>query len=134
MATNEDIIRELYAAAESKNLDADKFASRFHDEGYFLNEASGERWYGQDVRQPIEALASAFPDMHRELLKMYATDDVVVVELKLQGTHQGDFHIADGVIPATGKTFNVPCCDVFHLKDGKVMSFHCYNVDAALER
>lgn len=21
---------------------------------------------------------------------------------------------------------HTPCCDVFHLKDGKVMSFHCY--------
>jgi ketosteroid isomerase-like protein len=21
---------------------------------------------------------------------------------------------------------HAPCCDVFHLKDGKVTSFHCY--------
>ena len=21
---------------------------------------------------------------------------------------------------------HAPCCDVFHLKDGKVVSFHCY--------
>lgn len=27
----------------------------------------------------------------------------------------------------TGETFDIPCCDVFHLRDGKVVSFHCYN-------
>lgn len=127
MATNEHSIRELYAVAEGKSQDADRFASMFAKDGYFLDEASGNKWYGDDVRQPIEAITAAFPDMHRELLSFYSMDDVVVVELKLQGTHQGDFHTANGILPATGKTFDVPCCDVFYLKNGKVMSFHCYN-------
>jgi ketosteroid isomerase-like protein len=28
--------------------------------------------------------------------------------------------------PPTGKQMHTPCCDVFHLKDGKISSFHCY--------
>lgn len=127
MPTNEEIIREIYAAAEAKNKDTDKFVSLFADDGYFLDVPSGNRWYGPDVRKPIELIYAAFPDMHRELLKLYVTGDVVVVELKLQGTHKGDFHVAGGILPATGKTFDVPCCDVFHLKNGKVVTFHCYN-------
>lgn len=124
---NEDIIRQLYAAAEARDLDVDRFAALFHEDGYFLDEASGRRWVGDDVRQPIEALSTAFPDMHRELLRFYATGDTVIVELKLQGTHRGDFPSPLGMLPATGKTFDVPCCDVFHLRDGKVSAFHCYN-------
>ncbi len=127
MTTNETIIRDLYAAAEARALDVDRFAAFFHDDGYFLDEASGQRWYGNDVRQPIEALAGAFPDMHRELLCFYATGDTVIVELKLQGTHRGDFPSLVGVLPATGRTFDVPCCDVVHLRDGRVSAFHCYN-------
>lgn len=127
MPTNEDIIRELYAAAEGSRLDVDRFASLFHEDGYFLDESSGMRWTGQEVRQPIEAISAVFPDMHRELLRFYTTGDVVIVELKLQGTHKGDFHTPEGVLPPTGRTFDVPCCDVFHLRDGKVESFHCYN-------
>lgn len=127
MTTNEDIIKDLYAAAEATSQDVDRFASFFHDDGYFLDEASGQRWYGDDVRQPIEALSLTFPDMHRELLRFYAVGDAVIVELRLQGTHEGDFATPLGVLPATGKTFDVPCCDVFHLSDGKVKSFHCYN-------
>ena len=69
----------------------------------------------------------AFPDFHRELVRVYTTDDVVVVELKLQGTHRGDFQVVGGILPATGTKFDVPCCDVFHLRNGKVVTFRCYN-------
>ena len=129
MTNNEEIIRELYATAEGNNLNADRFVSIFADDGYFLDVASGGKWTGDEVRQPVEGLASAFPDIHRDLVRVYsAADGVVVVELKLQGTHTGDFHTPSGVIPATGKTFDVPCCDVFHVENGRVKSFHCYNM------
>jgi len=130
MATNEEIVREVYAAAEASNLDLDKFISLFAEDGYFLDMASGMKWTGAEVRQPIEGISSTFPDFHRELLNVYsAAEGVVVVELKLQGTHQGDFAIpGGGVLPASGKTFDVPCCDVFIVQNGKVKAFHCYNM------
>lgn len=130
MPTNEEIVREVYAAAEARNLDLDRFVSLFAEDGYFLDMASGLKWTGPEVRQPIEGIGTPFPDFHRELLKIYSTSDgVVVVELRLQGTHQGDFVIPGGaVLPATGRKFDVPCCDVFILKDGKVQAFHCYNM------
>ncbi len=129
MATNEQIIRELYASAEADGLDADKFVSFFADDGYFLDVPSGQKWTGEEVRQPVTGIVSAFPDYHRELLNIYSTaDDVVVVELKLQGTHKGDFYTPDGVMAATGNKLDVPCCDVFHLQNGKVKAFHCYNM------
>lgn len=129
MTTSEQIVRAVYAAAEARSLNPDEFVSLFAPDGYFLDMASGQRWTGEEVRQPIEGLASIFPDMHRKIVKVYSTtDDVVIVELRLQGTQAADFPSSDGVIPPTGKTFDVPCCDVFHLKDGKVVSFHCYNM------
>ncbi|WP_207485562.1 ester cyclase [Arenibaculum pallidiluteum] len=127
MATNEEIIRELYAVAEGDRRDAEKFASLFHEDGYFQDESSGIRLHGRDVGQLIEAVSSAFPDMHRELLRIYTTGEAVIVELRLQGTHSGDFHTGEGVLPATGRRFDVPCCDVFRLRSGKVAAFHCYN-------
>lgn len=131
MITNEQIVRAVYAAAEARSLNADKFVSLFASDGYFLDMASGQRWTGEEVRQPIAGLASIFPNMHRELVKIYSTaDDVVVVELRLQGTQAADFPIPGGVIPSNGKAFDVPCCDVFHLEGGKVVSFHCYNMQS----
>lgn len=130
MGTNEDVVREVYAAAEAEHLDLDKFVSLFAEDGYFLDMPSGLKWVGADVRQPMEGLEKPFPDFHRELLKIHsAAEDVVVVELRLQGTHQGDFPVPGGeVLRATGKRFDVPCCDVFVVKNGKVKSFHCYNM------
>lgn len=129
MTTNEEIIRQVYAAAESKTVQPDVFISLFADDGYFIDMATGSKWVGKDLREPIQGFASIFPDMHRELLNCYSTDDgIVVVELKLQGTHKGDFPLQGGVLRPTGKAFDVPCCDVFRLADGKVKAFHCYNM------
>jgi ketosteroid isomerase-like protein len=126
--TNEAIIKELYDVAEAQSLNPDRFVSLFADDGYFLDISSGQRWTGQEVREPVTGLISAYPDMHRELVNIYSTSDqVVVVELKLQGTHKGDLPLPDGVLRATRKKFDVPCCDVWQLREGKVKSFHCYN-------
>ncbi|MCS0588392.1 nuclear transport factor 2 family protein [Massilia norwichensis] len=129
MPTNEEVIREVYAVAESASLDAERFVELFAEDGYFLDMATGQKWTGAEVRQPIEGLGSIFPDFHRELLNVYsAADGVIVVELRLQGTHAGDFPTPDGVLRATGKRFDVPCCDVFVVEQGKVKAFHCYNM------
>jgi ketosteroid isomerase-like protein len=130
MPTNEEIIRELYAVAEADSLDLDRFAALFADDGYFLDMSSGQKWTGEAVRQPLEGLAAPFPDFHRELLKVVSTGDgVVVVELRLQGTHQGDFPLPSGAtLAGTGRRFDVPCCDVFVLENGRVKAFHCYNM------
>jgi hypothetical protein len=61
------------------------------------------------VGQPIAGSAPHSPTFI-DLLRVYSTDDdVVVVELKLQGTHTGDFAVpGGGVMPATGRKFDVP--------------------------
>jgi hypothetical protein len=64
--------------------------------------------------------------MHRELYKFYVADDIVVVQLALQGTHTGPLEMPFGTIPATGKRMDAPCCDVFQLKDGKILRFDCH--------
>lgn len=130
MTRHEDLVRELYAVAETSQLDLDRFVALFAEDGYFLDMASGQKWVGAEVRQPLEGLDLTFPDFHREILHVYATDDgVVVVELRLQGTQQGDFLLPGGdVLAGTGRRFDVPCCDVFHVHAGKVKAFHCYNM------
>jgi steroid delta-isomerase-like uncharacterized protein len=132
MPTNKEIIRTLYAVAEAESKDTAKFVSLFADDGYFYDVLAGKKYYGAEIGAPVDAYAAAFPDMHRELFQLYADGDVVVVELALQGTHRGDLHLPGGTLAPTGKRMDVPCCDVFHLKDGKVTSFHCYNAASVL--
>ena len=124
---NEQFIRHLYYLAEATSKDTPKFVSLFAEGGYFYDVAGGRKYYGSDIGMTVDVYAAAFPDMHRELDSFYFYDNnVVIVELSLNGTHRGDLALPAGTIPPTGKEFHAPCCDVFHLKDGKVTSFHCY--------
>lgn len=123
---NEQLIRRLYHLAEATSKDTPKFVSLFADGGYFYDVAGGKKYYGRDIGLTVDVYATAFPDMHRELDRFYFHDNVVIVELSLNGTHEGDLAMPAGVIPATGKRMRAPCCDVFHLEGEKVASFHCY--------
>jgi len=123
---NAKVIRDLYASAEAAAKDTPKFVSMFGEGGYFYDVGAGKKYYGKDIGYTVDNYATAFPDMHRQFDDMYFDDDVVVVELSLNGTHKGDLEIPEGVISPTNKEMHAPCCDVFHLKDGKILSFHCY--------
>ncbi len=124
MATNEEIIRELYRTAEVKDVEG--FVGLFAEDGYFWDVSAGAKYYGADIGKTVDIYAAAFHDMHRELGNFYVAGDVVIVELTLNGTQTGPLAMPAGTIPPTGKEMHAPCCDVFHLKDGKVTSFHCY--------
>jgi ketosteroid isomerase-like protein len=124
MPTNEEIIRELYRTAEVKDVKA--FVALFAEDGYFWDVSAGAKYYGADIGKTVEVYATAFRDMHRELGNFYMTDDMVIVELTLNGTQSGPLAMPAGTLPPTGKEMHAPCCDLFHLKDGKVTSFHCY--------
>jgi ketosteroid isomerase-like protein len=126
--TNEQFVREAYAIAEMKDLT--RWVACFNPDGVFVDESVGVTYRGpSEVGKPVENYGSAFSDMHRELYDVYVTGangDVVIVELALQGTHDGPLWLPQGILPPTGKRMDAPCCDVFRLKDGRIQLFDCY--------
>ena len=94
---------------------------------------SGLKLHGPAIGDAIDAFARAFPDVHRELFNIYVAENVVVVELAIRGTHKGELTLALGTVAPTGKAIDVPCCDVFHLERGKVISFNCYNAASVMQ-
>jgi predicted ester cyclase len=132
MLDHEKFIRKLYTYAEGQGLDTQKFVSMFSDEGYMLDMASGTKFRGKAIGDSIGSLASAFPDVHRELLSIDVAENLVVVETAIRGTHKGELALASGTLAPTGKTIDVPVCDVYHLEGGKIISFHCYNLPSAM--
>lgn len=86
--TNEEFVRQAYAMAEVKDIPGWK--ATFNPDGVFVDESVGVTYHApDDVAKPVENYGTAFSDMHRELYDVYVTGDVVVVELALQGTHDG---------------------------------------------
>lgn len=127
MQKNIEIIRELYNAAEGKTLNLNRFISFFSDNAYVLNVPAEMEFRGKDIAMVASSMAAAFSDIHREIFSMYAMNDVVVAELAIRGTHTGELVTSEGTLAPTGKIIDVPCCDIFHIENGKIVSFHCYN-------
>ncbi|MFI5775530.1 nuclear transport factor 2 family protein [Nocardia sp. NPDC051570] len=121
---NEQIIRNAYRIAEVKDLDG--WLAGFTEDGTFTDESIGVTYRGADRAWPVENFGRAFPDMHRELYRVYVRGDIVVVQLALQGTHRGPLSMPTGTIEPTGRRMDAPCCDVFELENGKIKRFDCY--------
>jgi ketosteroid isomerase-like protein len=127
---NEEIIRGLYEVAEKQ--DSKAFADLFTEDGHFWDVSAGMNYYGKDTGKVVEIYSRAFPDMHRELYSMWSVGDMVFVELSLNGTQKGPLGFPMGDLPATNKKMSTPCFDVFRVKDGKIVSFHCYTAATQL--
>ena len=95
---------------------------------------SGTEFRGQAIGDSIAGFASAFPDVHRELISIYVAENVVVVETATRGTHKGELPLASGTLAPTGREIDFPSCDVFHFENGKITSFHCYREASVMQQ
>jgi ketosteroid isomerase-like protein len=122
---NEQIVRHAYKVAE--DVDVPGWIAAFTEDGTFTDESTGVTYRGpNELGIVVETYHRAFPDMHRELYRMYVSGDIVVVQLALQGTQLGPLSLPAGTVRPTGKRMDAPCCDVFELSDGKIKRFDCY--------
>jgi ketosteroid isomerase-like protein len=124
MTENEKIVRAAYETAERQDLEA--FIGCFTPDGTLTDQSIAVTYQGRDVAKTVEVYARAFPDMHRELFRFFEVGDTIIVELALQGTHQGPLDLPSGTVQPTGRRMDAPCCDVFQMRDGKIRSFNCY--------
>jgi ketosteroid isomerase-like protein len=122
--SNIAVVRNAYAIAERKDLEG--WINCFTPDGVFTDNSVGQTYRGRALAEPVRNYGTAFSNMHRELFRLYADGDVVVVQLALQGTQDGSLKLPFGELPATGKNMDAPCCDVFELEGGKIKRFDCY--------
>ena len=114
---NENLVRRLYLLADAAAKDTSRYVSHFADGGYFYDASDGRKYYGADIGKVVRNYSLAFPDLRRDIHSFYFDHNVVVVAR---------------TVPATGRRINVPCCDVFHIRRGKVTSLHCYLTGASI--
>jgi steroid delta-isomerase-like uncharacterized protein len=95
----ERIVREHM---ESENrLDFDTTMDTFHHPRYELI-GTGEVHDGEaEVRAYFKEGRAAFPDQRNELIALHHSDDAVIAEFWLRGTHLGSFR----GLPGTGRSF-----------------------------
>ncbi|HWO69850.1 MAG TPA: ester cyclase [Actinomycetota bacterium] len=77
---------------------------RYEDEPY------GERHDGAgQVRRYYERLLTAVPDLRIEVSRRHATEEAVILECVISGTHLGEWR----GLPATGRSLRFPLCAVY---------------------
>ena len=111
---NIKLVRESIDALNAHDID--RLLKTFHEE-YSFGYGVSDPWIGHKMmREGMEALFAAVPDMHREIHQIIADDeDNVVLRYSWTGTHEGEF---DGIAP-THKKIEVQGCTVTKVKDGK---------------
>jgi ketosteroid isomerase-like protein len=123
--THEEFVRHAYDVAEVRDIPG--WIACFNPDAAFTDNSVGITYHAPDeVAIPVKNYGRAFSNMHRELYDIYQDGDIVVVQLALQGTHDGPLSLPEGVLRPTGNRMDAPCCDVFKLKDGRLQVFDCY--------
>jgi len=82
----------------------------FGDTARYDDEAWGEHHKGRSgVRQFYEQLMNAMPDLEIDVQRRHVTDDAILVEVVIRGTHLGAWR----GLPPTGHRIEFPLCGVY---------------------
>jgi steroid delta-isomerase-like uncharacterized protein len=82
----------------------------FGDAARYDDEPWGEHFEGRSgVRQFYEQLMKALPDLEIKVQRRHVTDDAILVEVVIHGTHLGGWR----GLPATGRRVEFPLCGVY---------------------
>ena len=86
----------------------------FGEIAQYRDEAWGDSYPGRDgVRSYYEQLMAALPDLEIQIRQQHVTDDNVLLEVLICGTHLGLWR----GLPATGRRVEVPICAVYSFDD-----------------
>lgn len=124
----EEVVREHMDSENRHELDTT--IATFERPRYELI-GTGEVYDGaQDVERYFEQTRRAFPDQRNELLALHHTDDAVVVEAVVRGTHKGPLRN----LPPTGREFELPILSIFLFDGDKLICERVYFDQATVLR
>lgn len=80
----------------------------------------------QGYRDYLNIWLTAMPDFQFEVKNMQANNDWVVTEFTGRGTNNGPLNSSEGPIMPTGKKVEVQFCELFQIKNGKIVKGTLY--------
>jgi steroid delta-isomerase-like uncharacterized protein len=85
--------------------------------------ATGDVFDGEvEVDRYFEETRTAFPDQRNELIALHHSDDAVIIEAMLYGTHRGSFR----GLPPTGRKFEMRFCAMFLFEEDRLVCERVY--------
>jgi len=129
MAENDNTRFAQQQIAALNAHDVDGYLSRIDDSYVGHSETSPGPIRGREgVRQNLEMLLKAFPDLRVEIEQIITSGDFVVMRTRATGTHKGNF---PGIAP-TNKSIVVHGCNVIEVRNGKAIKGTLYSENASL--
>jgi steroid delta-isomerase-like uncharacterized protein len=90
--------------------DLEAVLQTFGTSAHYDDQAWSEHFEGQSgVRSFYEQLMSALPDLEIDVQRRHLTEDAVLVEVIIRGTHLGPWR----GLPATGRRVEFPLCGLY---------------------
>ena len=90
--------------------DLEGVLATFGDHARYDDEPWGEHYEGRDgVRSFYQQLMAALPDLVIDVRRRHVTDDAILVEVMIRGTHLGAWRS----LPPTGRRVEIPLCGVY---------------------
>ena len=113
---NEDIVKYFYEVIVSKNL-LDELP-KYIAEDCVQRVGEKEIFMGiEGMKQHLVALKKTYPDYTMKIIRQYVTDDYVISEFIMRGTHKGEFF---GITP-TNEVLEITGVDIDKVIDGKIV-------------
>ena len=113
---NEDIVKYFYEVIVSKNL-LDELP-KYIAEDCVQRVGEKEIFMGIDgMKQHLVALKKTYPDYTMKIIRQYVTDDYVISEFIMRGTHKGEFF----GITLTNEVLEITGVDIDKVIDGKIV-------------
>ncbi len=91
-------------------------------ESVVIHEPAGEIRGREDLEDRIREVRSGFPDFHITVDDMLVSDEVVMMEWTMTGTHEGEYR----GIPPTDREMTVSGMSKFRITDNKVQEEWMY--------
>lgn len=120
---------EEHVRAENAH-DMEKIMTTFGEQARYEDQPWDEDHKGRGaVKAYYTALLAAMPDLYIDVERRHVTQDHVILEVTITGTHRGAWR----GLPATGRSVRFPLCGIFTFDDvGKLASERIYYDRAAI--
>jgi steroid delta-isomerase-like uncharacterized protein len=136
MVEKSDIERFVEGGAQAINAgDWDAYGALFARDVVIRSPGAPEGTVGREARVAFgRAFAKAFPDARVEPVRAFTEGDLVCMEVRFRGTHDGPMITPGGEIAATGRVVEFPYCIVARFDGGEVAEMDEYFDQLAMLR
>jgi steroid delta-isomerase-like uncharacterized protein len=128
MTTEQQLLREKRDSIVKKHVDAenrhdiDAAIATFYTPRYEVMPMGIVHDGEKAVGELLSGMFKGFPDFTVEIIKTYHSDDAVILEIRLKGTHLGDWA---GLKP-TRRMMNIPVACIFEFEIDRLVSEKVY--------